>query len=861
MSSRLLSVFVAVTAVLCAAASARADDGDALPADEASAVFAWFDTLGLPSTAGLPFVRFTQGISVEQDDGSRNPVVGHGFLLSTDVASFVVLTPALDRQTVKRTPPGTPLHAAAATEPSDLVALATTVDSALAGQPVPGARGGYAELGEGVVSRYYGRRPAFLVLARACDRRGHPDLARRLLARCANERRRNERGRPLLDVLADDVARALLWELIDAFGRPEVPRSELLVAARRIVDVLPDAGPTKSAAQFAKRLEAMVAEDESHTAPADFPDVAADIAAREWIFRLRDQNGQQWSQPGSCSVFATPDHDDDTPAHHLTRLGYDAVPALIDALDDARLTRSVGFHRDFHFSHEVLTVGDAAAQVLYRISGQDLPNAESARAWWDEIQARGPEHVLAEAVRQGDLGSPAQARKLLEQFPEHALTALIAGARAGRDDRVRPALVDRIAEIDDPAATAFLQEELIDGPTIATRVAAADALFDRGQSDVVDTMIEEFRTTAPAYAFDELIRFLVECGQPRALDALSAAVDARAPHWRIQLLQALFIAQKDPRRTWSPEWDAAAESLLVARLADREARMGLSMRMHDISMTDPRVCDLAAAILVRRRQPPGAFDLAASSSARDRACIRLANTWRAQHGQPLLPEPSVPVISPIDAARTAPALAALRAASDDDARAAALDALVGLGLGALPAVEAALQTAPGDDPNLTRLQTAADRLALIVRAAEIEADGVDVPEHLRALLSPLVGAPVRAEYAVDILTSAVRALPSNASGFELVIERAEDGSGVALTLRYRPAAAGAASAGTGDGSCSYSGNVTRSGRALSSWSGASSTTHLQTADAWDSFADDLDRAFAARAREPIEVRVVITRAD
>jgi hypothetical protein len=78
------------------------------------------------------------------------------------------------------------------------------------------------------------------------------------------------------------------------------------------------------------------------------------------------------------------------------------MPALVAALNDPRLTRSVDYGRDFVYSHEVITVGDAALQVIERIAGQKFYHnpagrsmsldglTDSTRAkvqdWWDKQQ-------------------------------------------------------------------------------------------------------------------------------------------------------------------------------------------------------------------------------------------------------------------------------------------------------------------------------------------------------------------------------------------------------------------------------------------------------------------------------------------
>ena len=67
----------------------------------------------------------------------------------------------------------------------------------------------------------------------------------------------------------------------------------------------------------------------------------------ELIFQLRDQNGHQFTYPGGCHIV-----DDildveekqkiaSSPAHRLVMIGSDAIPQLIEVLEDDRLTRSL----------------------------------------------------------------------------------------------------------------------------------------------------------------------------------------------------------------------------------------------------------------------------------------------------------------------------------------------------------------------------------------------------------------------------------------------------------------------------------------------------------------------------------------
>src|SRR5262249_27257204 len=152
------------------------------------------------------------------------------------------------------------------------------------------------------------------------------------------------------------------------------------------------------------------------------------------IYQLRDQNGRQTMQPGGCNIFDDPrdkevlgdDHKfhrvgPGSPATLLREIGYDAVPQLIPHFDDATLTRSIEFHRDFYFSHHALSVGQCVKHILYLITGRRLESRAAAEAWWAEFQQKGERQILIEEVEKGGLDSWIAAERLIQKYPEDAL--------------------------------------------------------------------------------------------------------------------------------------------------------------------------------------------------------------------------------------------------------------------------------------------------------------------------------------------------------------------------------------------------------------------------------------------------------
>ena len=70
----------------------------------------------------------------------------------------------------------------------------------------------------------------------------------------------------------------------------------------------------------------MITEDKAHAARApkegEFDKLPKKEQIAELIFQLRDQNGQQWSQPGACDIFLDL-RGEASPASRLVAMGYD----------------------------------------------------------------------------------------------------------------------------------------------------------------------------------------------------------------------------------------------------------------------------------------------------------------------------------------------------------------------------------------------------------------------------------------------------------------------------------------------------------------------------------------------------------
>jgi len=206
---------------------------------------------------------------------------------------------------------------------------------------------------------------------------------------------------------------AMAWELFEPAVidlNEGAKRAEIAMRFRRIEREFPGGQYEGQAKQYADTLEKMAIEDAAFKEPQDANKLPAAEQVKIEIFRLRDCHARQLMQPGSCGVIASWDFSygaDLNAADRLVLLGFDAVPALIESLNDTRLTRSYGFDRDFVPQRDVLEIRDAALQTLQAISGERFspPWAKSylsdkaddvrdetirhAKDWWNKARTQG----------------------------------------------------------------------------------------------------------------------------------------------------------------------------------------------------------------------------------------------------------------------------------------------------------------------------------------------------------------------------------------------------------------------------------------------------------------------------------------
>lgn len=617
-------------------------------AHEMEIEFAWFDELGFPDFAKCQFVQVTTGRYYHESDGTLKIIYHRGFLIRDDGAQFRVIDPSLWKHNYTKSDSQKPVHEKVAYVARNLEKEMAEILRSLREQenedPLERMRRRFDERLT---------QPAVLfVWARVCAAQGKPKLAEQLFAKVKQEAdKRNPGAKSFHQAIADDIGHGQMWQAMEAFGRPSVSRKDLLARFDLIVKNFPESPHCQRAKETAELLKKMVAEDEAHARKPvkSTKETTKQEQIAELIFRLRDQNGQQWAQPGHCDVFAQdwrgPEGGEKSPAQQLVDIGYDAVPPLIAVLDDQHFTRSVGFHRNFHFSHFVLRVGDCAEAILSKIAGRRFwePKSSAAamlkdgqvnmvkgkvHAWWQEFHQKSEKQMLIEGVRSGDYHALDQAERLVKKYPQSALGAIRQGVKNATDYWISQGLVQNAANLKDEAATAFLRQQL-HGTYLLSRVSAARGLLDRGYEEAVSAMIGEWKFSSRGQAQEALINFLLWCGKPDAVKALAKDLQKRPVDETLQVIESINSpgwGWESYRKSLPPAVQQAIDDLLVGELDDFR-KCNFTGTWGSKQYSDPHLCDLSGHVLAERWKLPISFDLSSNEETRDRQRIQLKNEW------------------------------------------------------------------------------------------------------------------------------------------------------------------------------------------------------------------------------------------
>lgn len=784
----------------------------------------WYGKLGFAAVdEGMPWVRVATGASHSPEGkGERNTYL-MGFLAAESTGEegkdFEILTVDRNRLKFTRTPPDERESRRVGFENRDFGAW---IKDFLAAAPEDPA--GIANLSvANSVLNGHPTTPAVSMchLAMLCVETGFPVEGRHVMARLARSEPtwmvEEGEGKPLAERLEHEFGHVMIWRAMLACDDPKNPRGELLKGFERVAKHCPKSRHAERAAAMVELLKRMIVEDEAYAAARlalPFEKLSGEDRIKDLIYQLRDQDGGQFMQPGSCSVFKF-GQNQDSPADRLVEIGFEAVPFLIEAMGDDRLTYGVGFHRSFYFSHEVMRVGEAAQEVFERISGIQLATQpvvrvfgddpatfskedgrkslqEAARRWWREFEAKGERQFLIDEVSKGGESVSSLAGALIDKYPGDAPDALRAGIKNAKDEWNHYLLVHEVGNADFEGSEAVLRQVIRDNRFGKGTLAALEALRERGVADGLDlaiALLDEEKTwkeggwgdKMPA---EDLLEFLLECREEKAARAILGRLGKLSLDLRVDVV---LVSHRVLVREGRPGGATLAviEEILVRSLEDPSRRTGMSGGLGELSFSDPRVCDLAAETLRIGWGDRYAFDFKGTLKVRDRQCLAAANVWRKSRGEAVLAIPDDEV-KPMTAEEFAPLRERFEAMDSEPEEAAFGDAAMKAGVAALPRLLEVEAAAAGRKKEVAGKVTRL--LSNRVEKITVLPDGL-VYAPVQKWREAMLGKPLDGEAVVALMSTFFKQADRNGEkvrGIEFEASRDGDLSGVTIRIRLVP---------------------------------------------------------------------------
>ncbi|HSY17880.1 MAG TPA: hypothetical protein VK815_06070, partial [Candidatus Acidoferrales bacterium] len=791
----------------------------------ARANFEWFGTLGFPDVKGCPCVRLENGGYWAVDGKPENINYIEAFVLATNAGNLTLFGTDLYTRTVTNAnqPKGRIFG-----DHFDRINLRDGAQAKIATlQNRPAKEDSLQHF-----NRASEERAEVFVLAWACWRQGLLEESQQLYEQVGEMRTRihgHDHFSNFREALEMDFGHAMMWRAVLDLRDPSVSRQDALKEFQEIPEKYPHSEYCGQARQMARVLTRMINEEQTHVriGTNDLASLPVEARIQELVYRLRDQNGHQIIFPGRCDVFDVFDgvsYTTNTPAHQLVRLGYAAVPALIAAVDSDTLSRSLAERRFSDAPDVVLTVGDCAEQVLEKITGRSFytpkdgnsymseagegeATRQAAGAWWAEFQQKGEKQTLMDAVTAAGHDAPAQAELLCQRYPDVATATLIRGANAATNNSVRAELVQQIGKIAEPSGIEFLEAELLHGPYLRSRVAAAFNLRQRGDQNATTAMIREWarqppKDAADKYEWKEVIEFLSGSDSADAVSALGTNLLQRPAQIKLEVISEVGetnrMFNRDEKTYPSPATLAAIEQVLAGSLEDTEECYNTYFGRNEKNLADPRICDVAAWFLADRWPARYAFDVSGSLGARNRQRMECLNFWRTAHNLPPLamagPEiqPPQPTVGRSEAAKVT-----MIEWSEDSAK-------------------------PGPE--------------FAARISSLKDKRLD-PEKVVGLLTHFAGYPEK-----------------NSMGLKLEVSKDTDLKGVSIIVRLIP---GTPPTPTGSIGWDVSEHVVLGGKTIGGSSGGGIMEAYAEPKSWEDLESAMEQAVSAPAETPFEMSVRI----
>ncbi len=853
----------------------------------------WYDGLKLQDFSMQPLVKVDTGWwSQSGNELAKNRSI-HAFLVDESGDEFSVMTLGLEKRTFKRTADNTPAYGKVDFQKADLAEFAGQSATRIANE------GPFERVWSGSMVS-----PAveLLVLARACVAQSLAEVAHDLLE---ESERLIDRSRDVSasesnfqQKLAEDLAHYKTWTTVLKLDDAEIPWAEIKGDFAWIQKHFPDTTHTQRCKDSAEMLADMIAKNKTHQAPDDFNSLSVPEQVTELIFQLQNQDGVQLTQPGSCDIFFTdkiggwkaessgPDTGQipQSPARQLVDLGHLAVPQLIEALGDRRFTRSVGYHRNFYFSHHVLRVGDCSRIILEQIANRKF-RARGGLAkqqvidWWAAVESKGEKAVLIEAVEAGDHNSVYQAAQLIEKYPDIALPSIIKCAKKTDSQYVRSQMVEFAGKFNDHARD-FIINELKTADGIFIKFAAGKALLKTDQRQlVVDYFIENWPallkknwiTPEPMGVMvmgpEQMIEFVAGLNDPVAINSFRDSFPKMKVRVRMAMTTVFYPKHRGgfysgggiaslPDVEFSGDSEKAIKELLLQAMGDEQRNFEANGTWGDTEYHSPRICDLAGYVLAARYPGKYEFDFAAPRIVREQQRIAIINQWRAHNQIELLPLPKPRTVTKFDADNLKTIVGSIGNANTGAKVSELIDQLKSFGPIAFPTLQKAVQELPQEHLARERLAKLVQQLPNQISLIEISSTSAPLNDRWKQRIESLNQSTLSADVLIELVQQMAKQQPEGVSGISIVCERfkQEQGFGILIELTNQFHSRG----GTQQ-MWNGSGYVAINGKRVHSSGLGFSLDYATTGEAYAELHEKLQNALEGSPNDRIEFRISLVK--
>lgn len=330
-------------------------------------------------------------------------------------------------------------------------------------------------------------------------------------------------------------------------------RKEVLPHLRLVGELSPEGEFAAQSKDLVGHLEKLVADENKPEKVVDESKLSDAAKAELYLSRIPDLRCPQMAQPGFIVPYlpvVDGRPDENPPTLKLKDMGLQAVPRLIEALENDTPTRTVYHWRDFHRSRMVWRVSDFAWNILRDITkrefgyrrvvgftlssmGRDEKSQviESIKQWYSENKDLSVDDRMftffSSPTAEDWLTAGNYFLKKSDRRAVGALLEKIPNARSFR----KGDLCELVARFGDPAARDAIHQVLKTADEDSDRLSAAIALWTLGDNAGIPVAIDYVKAQEQPYgSWDEPVWFLMRTRSKESIEALNSVVTGSSPN-------------------------------------------------------------------------------------------------------------------------------------------------------------------------------------------------------------------------------------------------------------------------------------------------------------------------------------------